>query len=121
MCSVKKVFVFPGPRTLGWPPAPAPNLYLSALVPNLDLPMAPDLYLPVQVKILLLPQLQLVLFTTSTINITATSTTTTTATTTTALILVEKQYSFNVSEHYINFISTYWYQCPLVRFRFNSI
>ena len=42
--------------------------------------MAPDLYLPVQVKIL--PQLLLVLFTTSTINITATSTITTTATTT---------------------------------------
>ena len=45
--------------------------------------MAPDLYLLVLVKILLLPQLLPVLFTPSTINITATSTTTTTTTTNT--------------------------------------
>ena len=59
------------------------KIHLPALVPKLILPtlaaaMTPDLYLPVQVKILLLPQLLLVLFTTSIINITATSTTTTT-------------------------------------------
>ena len=59
--------MFTGPRHFAWPPTPA---------------LGPNLYLPVQVKILLLPQLLLVLFTTSTINITATSTTTTTATTT---------------------------------------
>ena len=73
-----RVFVFPGPQPFAWPStlALAPNLYLPALVPT------PDLYLPVQVKILLLPQLLLIQFTTSNINITATSTTTTTATTT---------------------------------------
>ena len=75
----------PGPGPRPRPLALAPNLYLPILVPNLfllALAPTPDLYLPVQVKILLLPQLLLILFTTSTINITATSTTTTTATTT---------------------------------------
>ena len=84
----KRVFVFPGPRPFAWPPALAlaPNLYLPALVPNLHLPAlapnlylptlalnlylpglgpTPDLYLPVQVKILLLPQLLLILLTTN--------------------------------------------------------
>ena len=28
-------------------------------------------------------------------------------------MLAEKQYSFNVSEHYVNFISTHWSQCTL--------
>ena len=98
-----RVFVFPGLRPFAWSLASAPNLFLPALVPNLYLPalapnlylptLAPNLYLPalaptidlhlpVQVKILLLPQLLSILFTTSTINITASSTTTTTATTT---------------------------------------
>ena len=89
--------MFPGLRPFAWPLALAlaPNLYLPALAHNLYLPTlalnlylpaltpTPDLYFPVQVKILLLSQL--LLFTTSIINITATSTTTTatsTATTT---------------------------------------
>ena len=85
----------PGPGSWPRPPALAPNLYLLTLAPDLYLPalalnlylpaLAPtsDVYLPVQVKILLPPQLLLILFTINTINITATSTTTTTATATT--------------------------------------
>ena len=65
-----RVFVFPGPWPFPWPwpPTLAPNLYLSTLAANLYLPAmapnlylpalapTPDLYLPVQVEILLLPQ-----------------------------------------------------------------
>ena len=68
-------------------PTLAPNLYLPALVSDLyllALALNNNFYLPVEVKILLLPQLLLILFTTSTITIAAASTTTTTATTTAA-------------------------------------
>ena len=41
------MFVFSGPRTFAWPPALAPNLYLSVRTPDLYLPaLAHNLYLP---------------------------------------------------------------------------